>query len=77
MDLINHYDISVLAFHNDWDINFIINVYSNKNQMALQVLCYNIRDIGNIVAMIGTATRAQTFTTTLFIWRIYLQLLIV
>jgi len=67
MDLINHHDISVLAFHNNWDINFIINVYSNKNQMALQVLCHDIRDIDNTVAMIGTATRAQTFTTTLLI----------
>ena len=37
-DLINHCDINVIDFHNGQDINFIINVYSNSNQTALQVL---------------------------------------
>ena len=31
LDIINHQDINVLAFHNDWDINYIINIYSDSN----------------------------------------------
>jgi len=42
MDLINHQDINVLVFHNDQDINFIINVYSDNNQMAIQALCHDL-----------------------------------
>jgi len=37
-DLINHHDINVIDFHNGQDVNFIINVYSDNNQTALQVL---------------------------------------
>jgi len=35
LDIINHCNINVLAFHNDQDVNFIINIYSNSNQTAL------------------------------------------
>jgi len=37
-DLINHWDINVIDFHNGQNVNFIINVYSDNNQTALQVL---------------------------------------
>jgi len=50
-DIINYWDISLLAFHNNWDINFIINVYSDNSQTALQCLCHNIMNIGNTVIM--------------------------
>jgi len=50
-DLINHCNINIIDFHNGQDINFIINVYSDSNQMALQVLCNNTRSIGSTVVM--------------------------
>jgi len=37
-DLINYRDINVINFHNGQNVNFIINVYSDSNQTALQVL---------------------------------------
>ena len=52
-DLINHHDINIINFHNGQDINFIINIYSDSNQTALQVLCNNTRNIGNTVVIIG------------------------
>ena len=52
-DLINHCDINVIDFHNGQDVNFIINIYSDSNQTALQVLCNNIRNIGIMVVMTG------------------------
>jgi len=52
-DLINHRDINVIDFHNGQDVNFIINIYSDSNQTALQVLCNNIRNIGIMVVMTG------------------------
>jgi len=38
LDIINHRDINVLALHNDRDINYIINIYSDSNQTALRAL---------------------------------------
>ena len=52
-DLINHRDINVIDFYNGQDVNFIINVYSDSNQTALQVLCNNTKNIGNTLVMIG------------------------
>jgi len=37
-DIIDHCDINILAFHSGQHINFIINVYSDNNQNALQFL---------------------------------------
>jgi len=34
-DIINHWDINLLVFHNDQDTNFIINIYSDNNQAVL------------------------------------------
>jgi len=34
LDIINHHNINVLAFHNDRDTNYMINIYSNSNQTA-------------------------------------------
>jgi len=53
LDIINHRDINLLVFHNDRDINFITNIYSDSNQAALQCLHHNIMNIGNIVIVRG------------------------
>jgi len=52
-DLINHWDINVIDFHNGQDVNFIINIYSDSNQTALQVLRNNTRNIGITIIMTG------------------------
>jgi len=52
-NLINHCDINIINFHNGQDVNFIINIYSDSNQTALQVLCNNTRNIRNTVVMTG------------------------
>jgi len=52
-DIINYRDINVLAFHSGQHINYIINVYSNDNQNALQVLNCNIIDLNDTVVMTG------------------------
>lgn len=52
-DIIDHRDINILSFHNNQDINFIINVYSDSNQTAIKTLWDNIRDIGNMIIMTG------------------------
>jgi len=52
-DLINHQNINVIDFHNGQDVNFIINIYSDSNQTALQVLHNNTRSIGNTLVMTG------------------------
>jgi len=51
LDLINHCNINIVAFHNHQDTNLIINVYSDSNQTALQVLRDNVRNLGRIIAM--------------------------
>jgi len=52
-NIINHRDINVLAFHSGQHINYIINVYSNDNQNALQVLNCNIIDLNDTVVITG------------------------
>jgi len=53
LNLINHRDINVIAFHDHQDTFLIINVYSDSNQTALGVLCNNIRNIGTTIMMAG------------------------
>jgi len=53
LDIINHHDINVLAFHNDWDTNYIINIYSDSNQMALQALWQNMTNMNNTIILTG------------------------
>jgi len=52
-DLINHRDINIIDFYNSQDVNFIINIYSDSNQTALQVLHNNIRSVRKTLVMIG------------------------
>jgi len=51
LDIINHHDINILAFHNDWDTNYMINICSDSNQTALQVLWQNITNIDNTIIL--------------------------
>jgi len=53
LDIINHQDINVLAFHNDWDTNYIINIYSDSNQTALQALRKSMTNIGKTIVLTG------------------------
>ena len=53
LDIINYRDMNVLSFHNKQDINFMINVYSNNNQTALQFLSQNIVNLNNTIIMTG------------------------
>jgi len=53
LDIINYRDINVLFFHNEQDVNFMINVYSNSNQTALQFLSQNIVNLNNTIIMTG------------------------
>ena len=53
LDIVNYQDINVLAFHNDHNINFMINIYSDSNQIALYFLYQNIVNLDNMVIMIG------------------------
>ena len=53
LDIINHCDINVLAFHNDQDTNYIINIYSDSSQTALQVLWQNMANIDNTIILTG------------------------
>jgi len=52
-DLINHCDINIIDFHNGQDVQFIINIYSDSNQTAIQTLHNNIRNISNMIIMTG------------------------
>jgi len=52
-DIIDHWNINVLAFHSGQHINFVINVYSDNNQNTLQFLNRNIINLNNIVVMSG------------------------
>ena len=52
-DIIDHCNINILAFHSGQHINFVINVYSDNNQNALQFLNWNIIDLNNTVVMLG------------------------
>jgi len=53
LDIINHQDVKVLAFHSGQHINYVINVYSDNNQSALYFLNRNIVDLNNTVVMTG------------------------
>ena len=53
LDIINYWDINVLAFHSDCNTNFIINIYSNSNQTALHFLCQNIISLEGMIIMTG------------------------
>jgi len=53
LDIINHHNINILAFHNDWDTNYMINIYSDSSQTAFQVLWQNMANIDNIIILIG------------------------
>ena len=53
LDIINHCNINVLAFHNDQGINYMINIYSDSNQFALQVLQQNMANMDNTIILIG------------------------
>ena len=53
LDIINYHDINVLAFHNDWDTNYMINIYSDSNQTTLQVLWQNMANIDNTIILTG------------------------
>jgi len=50
---INHWDINVLAFHNDWDTNYIINIYSDSNQTALRALRESMTNIDKTIILTG------------------------
>ena len=50
LNIVNHRDINVLAFHSDHNTNFIINIYSDSNQTTLQYLRQNIINLeGTII----------------------------
>jgi len=53
LDIINYRDINVLAFHNDWDTNYIINIYSDSNQTALQALQESMMNIDKTIILTG------------------------
>ena len=53
LDIINYHDINILAFHNDWDTNYMINIYSNSSQTTFQVLWQNMANIDNTIILIG------------------------
>jgi len=53
LDIVNHWDINVLVFHSDHNINFIINIYSDSNQTALYFLHQNIINLNNTIIMMG------------------------
>jgi len=47
----DHRDINILLFYNCQDINFVINVYSDSDQIAIWALQDCTRDIRNMVVM--------------------------
>ena len=53
LDIVNHRDINILAFHSDRNTNFIINIYSNSNQTALHFLRQNTINLDNAIIMTG------------------------
>ena len=53
LDIVNHQDINILAFHSDHIINFMINIYSDSNQTALHFLCQNVINLDNTIIMTG------------------------
>jgi len=53
LDIANHWDISIIAFHNDRIVNFMINIYSDSNQTALHFLSQNVINLDNTIIMTG------------------------
>ena len=53
LNIVNYYDINVLAFHNNYSTNFIINIYSDSNQTALYFLYQNIINLNNMIIITG------------------------
>jgi len=53
LDIINHQDINILAFHNNRDTNYIINIYSDSNQTTLQALQKSMSNIDKIIILTG------------------------
>jgi len=53
LDIINHRDISVLALHNNQDINYIINIYSDSNQTTLRALQESMTNIDKTIILTG------------------------
>ena len=53
LNIANYRDINIVAFHNQQDVNFIINIYSDSNQSVLHALCDNIANLGKTVLMTG------------------------
>ena len=51
LDIINYCDINIIGFYNHQDTSYIINIYSNNNQIALYVLCDNIRGLSKTLVM--------------------------
>ena len=51
LDIINHCDINILAFHNDQDTYYIINIYSDNNQTTLQVLQQSMTNMNNTIIL--------------------------
>jgi len=42
-----------MAFHNDRDTNYIINIYSDSNQTALQALQESMTNIDKTIILTG------------------------
>jgi len=42
-----------MAFHNDWDTNYIINIYSDSNQTTLQALRESMTNIDKTIILTG------------------------
>ena len=53
LNIVNYCDINVLAFHNNYSTNFIINIYSDSNQTALYFLYQNIINLDNMIIITG------------------------
>jgi len=53
LDIANHRDINIVAFYNQQDVNFIINIYSDSNQSAFHALRNNIANLGKTVLITG------------------------
>jgi len=53
LNIVNHHDINILAFHYDHYTNFMINIYSDSNQTALQVLLQSAINLDNTIIITG------------------------
>ena len=52
-DIVNHWDINVLAFHGDHNTSFMINIYSDSNQTAFHFFYQNVVNLDNTVIITG------------------------